>query len=48
MKKTKVIATIGPASKDIEILKSLILSGMDIARINLTHADADFEKLEEK
>lgn len=44
MKKTKVIATIGPASKDIEILKSLILSGMDIARINLTHADADFCK----
>ena len=42
MKKTKVIATIGPASKDIEILRSLILSGMDVARINLTYADDAF------
>ena len=44
MKKTKIVATIGPASKDIEILRSLILSGMDVARINLTHADENFCK----
>ena len=44
MKKTKVIATIGPASKDVEILKSLILSGMNVARINLTYADNVFCK----
>mgnify|MGYP004609615473 FL=1 len=42
MKKTKVIATIGPASKDIEILKNLMLSGMDVARINLRYADKEF------
>lgn len=42
MKKTKVIATIGPASKDIEILKNLMLSGMDVARINLRYADKKF------
>lgn len=44
MKKTKVMATIGPASKDIEVLKNLILSGMDVARINLRYADKEFCK----
>lgn len=44
MKKTKVIATIGPASKDIEVLKNLMLSGMDVARINLRYADKEFCK----
>lgn len=42
MKKTKIIATIGPASKDEEILRELILNGMDIARINMTHANYKF------
>lgn len=42
MKKTKIIATIGPASKDEEVIKELILSGMDIARINMTHSDHKF------
>ena len=42
MKKTKVIATIGPASKDVEILKNLMLSGMDVARINLRYANKEF------
>ena len=44
MKKTKVIATIGPSSYSKEILKDMIKNGMDIARINLTHADHDFCK----
>lgn len=42
MKKTKVIVTIGPASKDESILRELILNGLDIARINMTHADYKF------
>lgn len=42
MKKTKIITTIGPASKDEEILKGLILNGMNVARINLTHASHAF------
>lgn len=42
MKKTKVIATIGPSSKDREVLKNLMLLGMDVARINLRYADKDF------
>ncbi len=42
MKKTKIIATIGPASKDEKIIREMILSGMDIARINMTYTDYKF------
>ena len=44
MKKTKVIGTIGPASKDENILKELLLNGLDIIRINMTHADHKFSE----
>ena len=44
MKKTKIIATIGPASRDIEVLRDLILSGMDIVRINMKYANKDFAR----
>lgn len=42
MNKTKIIATIGPSSSDIEVLRDLILNGMDVARINLSHANYAF------
>lgn len=42
MKKTKIIATIGPSSKDVETLREMILSGMDIARINMAYSTYDF------
>src|SRR5574344_1195551 len=42
MNKTKIIATIGPASKDEAILRELISNGMNIARINMTHSDYKF------
>ncbi len=42
MNKTKIIATIGPASSDEATLKSLITDGMDVVRLNLTHASYDF------
>ena len=42
MKSTKIVCTIGPASQDREILKQMILSGMNIARINFSHGDHDF------
>ncbi|MDD5601182.1 MAG: pyruvate kinase, partial [Actinomycetota bacterium] len=41
MRKTKIICTIGPASRDERILKKMILGGMDIARINTSHSSAD-------
>ena len=37
----KIVATIGPASQDREILKQLILAGMDVARLNFSHGTHD-------
>lgn len=42
MKKTKIIATIGPASSDKEILRKMINNGMDIARINMAYSNYEF------
>ncbi len=36
--KPKIIATIGPESEDYKIIKSLAINGMNIARINFSHA----------
>ncbi len=41
MKKTKIICTMGPRTSDREILKELMLSGMDIARFNFSHGDCN-------
>ncbi len=42
MNKTKIIATIGPSSNDIQTLKRLVQSGIDVVRINLKHCDYKF------
>lgn len=36
-KRTKIVATIGPASEKKEILQKMIASGMNVARINFSH-----------
>lgn len=38
MRRTKIVCTIGPASDAPEVLDSLIEAGMDVARINASHA----------
>lgn len=37
MKRTKIIATLGPATNTSEKISELINSGMDVARINMSH-----------
>ncbi len=44
VKKTKIVCTIGPASSDNIILKNLIKSGMNVARLNFSHGDYDSHK----
>ena len=36
-RRAKIVATIGPASSDPEILEKLILAGMNVARLNFSH-----------
>ena len=38
MRKTKIIGTIGPASIDYEMMKKLVQAGLNVVRINLSHA----------
>jgi pyruvate kinase len=37
MRRTKIIATLGPASADPAVLERMIRAGMDVARLNLSH-----------
>ena len=39
MPRTKIVCTIGPASREPETLRELILAGMDAARLNFSHGD---------
>ena len=38
MKKTKIICSIGPASCNYEVMREMVLAGMNVARINFSHA----------
>ncbi|HAW60570.1 MAG TPA: pyruvate kinase [Actinobacteria bacterium] len=37
MRRTKVVCTLGPASREPGILRELMLAGMDVARLNFSH-----------
>lgn len=39
MRKTKIICTLGPSTDSEEVMKELIMSGMDVARFNFSHAN---------
>ncbi len=41
VKKTKIVATLGPATSKKEVLRSMINAGVDVFRINFSHADYD-------
>lgn len=41
MRRTKILCTIGPASREPDILRSLVRSGMDVARLNFSHGDVE-------
>lgn len=39
LKRTKIIATIGPASEDVVTLRSMVDAGMNVARFNFSHGE---------
>jgi pyruvate kinase len=39
IKKTKIVATIGPATRDPKTLKKMVLAGMSVVRMNMSHGD---------
>jgi pyruvate kinase len=41
MRSTKIVATIGPASKDPDVLARMLQAGMDVARLNFAHGDPE-------
>ncbi len=41
LRRTKIVATLGPASERPKVLRKMIASGLDVARLNFSHGSAD-------
>jgi pyruvate kinase len=41
LRRTKIVATLGPASSDPKILSRMIAAGLDVVRMNFSHGTAD-------
>ncbi len=39
--KTKIVCTVGPASRDPAVLEAMVRAGMDVARLNFSHGSFD-------
>ncbi len=44
MKQTKIVATVGPASESKEMLRALVLAGMNVVRLNFSHGEHEWHK----
>jgi pyruvate kinase len=44
LRRTKIIATLGPATDEPNILRELIDAGLDVARLNFSHGDHDAQR----
>ncbi len=42
MSRVKIICTIGPASRDIDVLRELVITGMNVVRLNMSHGTHDY------
>ncbi len=45
MRKTKIVCTIGPATDNEDIMRELMISGMNVARFNFSHGDYEAHKM---
>ncbi|TBW32163.1 pyruvate kinase, partial [Azotobacter chroococcum] len=41
LRRTKIVATLGPATETPEVLESLIKAGVDVVRLNFSHGKAE-------
>ena len=44
LRRTKIVATVGPATDDPDTMDRIIECGMDVARVNFSHGDFDMHK----
>ena len=44
MKKTKIVCTLGPASTDGNVMREMLLAGMNVARMNFSHGSHEMHK----
>jgi pyruvate kinase len=44
MRRTKIVATLGPRSDDAKVLDKMIAAGMDVARLNFSHDSGEVHK----
>jgi len=44
MRKTKIVATLGPATDNPEVLRTMVATGLDVARFNFSHGDYEGHK----
>jgi pyruvate kinase len=40
LRRAKIVATLGPATDDLEVLTQMVRAGLDVARLNLSHGTA--------
>lgn len=45
MRKTKIICTLGPSTDEEDILEKLMLSGMNVVRLNMSHQTRELQKI---
>ena len=44
MRKTKIVATLGPSTDDADVLRSMLLEGVNVVRLNFSHGSHEEHK----
>ena len=42
LRSTKIVATLGPASSDADVLEQMFLAGVDVVRLNFSHGSYEY------
>ncbi len=43
-KRTKIVCTLGPATEDDDVLRNMMLAGMNVARLNFSHGTYEYHR----